>query len=697
MDFHDVFGGPPRRSSFYELRQGRGDSLDLLSSTRGRASGEEGERLRRPWSGPEEKPVFGEMSSPARNRYLGDDFFSDIFPGSESSCATPRRDPYPSSPGSRVLSSNRPVLARSEPHVGTSSLPAQLSHSMKLAKGIENPLFGSPTNRSVYKNEYEVPDVFSFPSSPNASVSSFTTREVRAQIDLKSDGHAFYRQSPLSRQFSNSGNISLETINSVWFSTESQYQKDSSKLANYNSSNQFHFSIYRWAGKGVKLVLPSNLEEGNENASRPRKLPEVAMHGFDQPSDEDNISTASGASKSQSETHASKLLNNVLLERKSDAGSANFDKHLPDESELKYIHSDSIEESGSSKKYMEVPVTKLNTRKSEIRNRRQLFNDEFEKQGHEDRIIQDGETGSLSRVQRNVNDHARFQEKAGRENNIGHVEVSNTNVQDAPVSVEDKMPGGRAKGKVKEFIKIFNHEGSSKRGSTFKSQEHISKGKHGCKSMVEDQLSIPTAKADNKEKPSHKNSGPFLASSVAINEMSNGAEKLESNISFDIHMSNDSSSERIDVLGPCSESIHESMDASTCNAEENRYGDIEECLVEQFSEEQYEHLQGNLLQDQIKISDAKIWEWSKGKEGNIRSLLSTLQFVLWPESGWKPIPLVDIIEGTSVKRAYQKALLCLHPDKLQQRGVVIHQKYIAEKVFEILQEAWTQFNSASVL
>lgn len=59
--------------------------------------------------------------------------------------------------------------------------------------------------------------------------------------------------------------------------------------------------------------------------------------------------------------------------------------------------------------------------------------------------------------------------------------------------------------------------------------------------------------------------------------------------------------------------------------------------------------------------------------------------VLWAESGWKPVPLVDIIEGNAVKRAYQKALLCLHPDKLQQKGAASQQKYIAEKVFDILQ------------
>jgi hypothetical protein len=59
--------------------------------------------------------------------------------------------------------------------------------------------------------------------------------------------------------------------------------------------------------------------------------------------------------------------------------------------------------------------------------------------------------------------------------------------------------------------------------------------------------------------------------------------------------------------------------------------------------------------------------------------------VLWAGSGWNPVPLVDIIEGNAVKRTYQKALLCLHPDKLQQKGATSHQKYTAEKIFDILQ------------
>ncbi|XP_010437341.1 PREDICTED: auxilin-like protein 1 [Camelina sativa] len=91
--------------------------------------------------------------------------------------------------------------------------------------------------------------------------------------------------------------------------------------------------------------------------------------------------------------------------------------------------------------------------------------------------------------------------------------------------------------------------------------------------------------------------------------------------------------------------------------------------------------------------DAEVKRWSSGKEGNIRALLSTLQYILGPESGWQPIPLTEVITSAAVKRAYRKATLCVHPDKLQQRGANVHQKYICEKVFDLLKEAWNRFNS----
>ncbi|XP_008361516.3 auxilin-related protein 2 isoform X2 [Malus domestica] len=90
--------------------------------------------------------------------------------------------------------------------------------------------------------------------------------------------------------------------------------------------------------------------------------------------------------------------------------------------------------------------------------------------------------------------------------------------------------------------------------------------------------------------------------------------------------------------------------------------------------------------------DIKIKSWSYGKEGNMRALLSSLQSVLWAESGWEPVSLTDLITSGSVKRVYRKATLCVHPDKVQQKGASLEQKYTAEKVFDILKEAWNKFN-----
>ena len=58
--------------------------------------------------------------------------------------------------------------------------------------------------------------------------------------------------------------------------------------------------------------------------------------------------------------------------------------------------------------------------------------------------------------------------------------------------------------------------------------------------------------------------------------------------------------------------------------------------------------------------------------------------VLWPECGWQPVSLTDMITGPAVKKVYRKATLCIHPDKVQQKGATLQQKYVAEKVFDLL-------------
>ncbi|ONI11070.1 hypothetical protein PRUPE_4G085400 [Prunus persica] len=99
---------------------------------------------------------------------------------------------------------------------------------------------------------------------------------------------------------------------------------------------------------------------------------------------------------------------------------------------------------------------------------------------------------------------------------------------------------------------------------------------------------------------------------------------------------------------------------------------------------------------QMELLDEDIRLWSAGRESNIRLLLSTLHHILWADSGWYAIPLTSLIESSQVKKAYQKARLCLHPDKLQQRGATLSQKHLAEKAFSILQDAWALFISQDV-
>lgn len=134
-----------------------------------------------------------------------------------------------------------------------------------------------------------------------------------------------------------------------------------------------------------------------------------------------------------------------------------------------------------------------------------------------------------------------------------------------------------------------------------------------------------------------------------------------------------------------------------CKARLERYRRTAERAAKALAEKnmrdllaQREQAERNKLAETL---DAEVKRWSSGKEGNLRALLSTLQYILGPDCGWQPIPLTEVITSAAVKKAYRKATLCVHPDKLQQRGASIQQKYICEKVFDLLKEAWNIFNS----
>ncbi|KAJ4795779.1 J domain-containing protein required for chloroplast accumulation response 1 [Rhynchospora pubera] len=610
VDFQDVFGGPPRRnSSIHERGRVRADSFDYLSTQR-----HDLVPPRRHWSGPGEKPAFGEVgvgrTSSSRRRNFGDEFFNDIFPGSDSAGSTPKRagkDVFSSTPGSPFHSPNDQIQNKYEPASSCgSSLPAQVSHSLKFSK-------------SQHRSDDALSESYSFPTSPSASVSSSTA-------NLRSDIHSLYHQNSSSRLGSNA------TKNS------SKKTTGSASLDSYINSSNFHFSFYRWAGKGVSLKFHNMPKaDDGESLSAITVLPEVVIQGVDllTDNDDDRMSTATGASKGP-----------IDMERMDDASLVKNE-----ELEKDSLHSDITVESAHSTQREELQSTAEST--SHVKNLHELMMDDVGKSG-------------LESV------HSQVEENEHK-----------TKQQSDTVS-EEKMRGKKVKEKVRDFIKRFNSEGSPKRDQKMrkKDKNKIGENRQGPLS--------PSVSESSREEKSHelKFEEAFVFAYSQLSQTNQVQQKVQENAfesSSEPQRSGDSPLERNQTFQPTSVGqTHEAQNESNLE-------DFEECLVEHSIEEPSEALNVSIDQDQTKISEFKIREWSKGKEGNIRSLLSTLQSVLWPGSGWKPVPLVSIIEAPAVKRAYQKALLCLHPDKLQQRGAAPHEKYIAERVFEILQEAWNQF------
>ncbi|XP_077233264.1 J-domain protein required for chloroplast accumulation response 1 isoform X2 [Tasmannia lanceolata] len=845
IDFNDVFGGPPRCS--IQDRHSLGETSDSYSFRK-----VEEETRSRSWSATGEKPVFGE-DSPNRRRHLGRDFYNDIFRGDNSSSSAPRnpdRDPFSTLPSSQIQSPIHPSTPKREPLSEESSLPLQLSLSSKLAKGVDFATFSTPICHSPNKSRDSASKALGYPSSPSAYASRVAAQTVLGQDDSRNEGQA-YRQSPLSYQFSISFDGSSKSDESASQDTEEQCVKDPNNSEVSRDSSQFHFSIYKWASKGVTLTMPvkgvsrSNSKERDKNESIVSELPAPVLQGVSSPSLGENLLKKSRSFRSQYDEQDNSSSKDINITRSNNTA----EEVVPSKPELKPLHSlfsDLAEEPGLCKgAKKEVRVSPQEACKSELRHLHQV-NDNSDGPGNDEMVQRGGDKDGVLKSKNTSAgcvEHRKEKKRTGEKGILNHSEATKPTSQESPSNSQDKMLGNRLKGKVKEFIKIFNQEASPKltvnvgtQGQSFRRKSFTvgdpapisetkvdekekminSNGKGALpdapvveaspKLMVNagtqgqsfrrksfnvgDSAPISETKVDGKEMMSNWNGKgavpdapvvvdqtlkqteqPYLAinfsaeniydssrerngipttssdhetaspklmgnvgtqgqtfrrklftvgNQVSISETKVGGKEEKSNwngkgalpdapvvvdqilkqtekpyldINFSAENINDSSRERNGIPTTSSGSTSESFQSALGNTEEPHCEDLlENCMVEHISVDQKELPQIDQHQEEIQISAAKIRQWSNGKEGNIRSLLSTLQYVLWPESGWKPVPLVDIIEGSSVKRAYQKALLCLHPDKLQQKGVSEHKKYVAEKVFNILQEAWTHFS-----
>lgn len=89
----------------------------------------------------------------------------------------------------------------------------------------------------------------------------------------------------------------------------------------------------------------------------------------------------------------------------------------------------------------------------------------------------------------------------------------------------------------------------------------------------------------------------------------------------------------------------------------------------------------------------KTWSEEHGKKKQLRALLGTLHTILWPDSGWTPVSIGDILDDGKVKKVYFKASRIVHPDKAT--GLDAEKRFLAKRIFDALTQAKVDFDNGT--
>lgn len=645
VDFNDVFGGPPRRYSTQEARVKYSFGEIVTSEDDGSSS---------PWNGRKEKPVF-RTDNGGRSRYPSDDFFDDIFRGDEcygSPRSFDRDSVIASSPSLRIMS----PVSKTE-FFGT-SLPPQLSLTSKSTTARFSP-HAPPQNHGQFKMDGTANQLNSSRSSSSSS--------------------RFYHRSPLA---SFSSEDSSSTVTSDMRENVENFKKDNKSAESLTADSQFHFSIYKWAGKGVPMLTPLVDRKIFKNTSKNdrfatykgdftrSKSSTMMSQDISADIEPESLKTKYGSEDGRSKKETRELQYSVeapydILESKTQRIAKNC---VVVGETARDVKTEAVKSRDDINKVNEVPV------KPEAKPLSAFLVDEIEQQGNIAEI-KENETGAPKVEILNVHDSKSVKKTEEVQIYSKREDLAKSNLKGAVENSSANLGRSGDKGKVKEFVQIFNHEADSRPKPDIPMRSYSHRGKGAGIDQKENEVNEPKVKEKVESNDVEKK--PDLS------------HKVEKNLN------KDEARLKPQTKNP---SFRKSFRRDSKVSVENSDDPFEDYFsVQELSTDHETVTQSDEVSEEMEAIDAKIRQWAVGKKGNIRSLLSTLQFVLWPGNGWKPVALVDLIEANAVKRAYQKALLRLHPDKLQQNSAASNQKYIAEKVFDLLQEAWDHFNNLAPL
>ena len=132
----------------------------------------------------------------------------------------------------------------------------------------------------------------------------------------------------------------------------------------------------------------------------------------------------------------------------------------------------------------------------------------------------------------------------------------------------------------------------------------------------------------------------------------------------------------------------EQLKASRVAREQKRVDEKVASARDQASRDAAEKQEKVAIRERLR---PEIDAWTSNKKDNIRSLLCTMDAVMWSKSNWTSPSVVDVMEPGQVRKWYMKANLVVHPDKVKQRHGSLEELARAEMIFDALKSAWGKF------
>ncbi|KNA06274.1 hypothetical protein SOVF_182690 isoform B [Spinacia oleracea] len=755
VDFSDVFGGPPRCSSTHEFYLN--DSVDGDDDSRDGLRNSWSGLREKPVFGEE----IGVRRRYTNEDFYGDIFGGDqpLLSSSVSpKMLMPGRNPFSSAPGSRLMSPSRPATESCPAPLhfslpGRTAIPDTMaSTSMNQSSNLSRRSL-SRFNQTI-QNYSEIHD-----DQPSAMSSQVSVDGNESTSNNKLDGAEYEGEVIVNSKGSQFHNNNIQFHFSIykWPSKGVQYVMSSKRISSKERMTDDRY-LSSSEGIGSAYLVMENNKEGvivNESvSSSKRQMPSTSNDDTVVHETSADV-TGSGpvmfdATYQVGEAPPSIGLEDtkqvpILSQKLSDAVAEDSSlKHSSKKTKSNMMSLASLfgeekkgkkkaasEKGGKKKKVNETDKVSVNDEISSYKdNKSKVQNSSAGAEENDDISSNKNNNVNKSKVHKssagakesddtpsnNVNKSKVHKSSSGAKengetssNNVRKSKVHNSSagakegddtsnntvdkrkvVQKSSTGAKNDVSKNDAAGKVKDFVKIFNQDSTSKEKSNIAGKSRSWRWKNTTNSEAKNE--VKTSSADNHDEvmqASYVNLDKTWSESIQVVDG-------ESFLSVDQVFIFDDSHRVGDTTTSASNTEPNTDDIRASSPKINATSSIDDILDKGLLQDIETELATD-SQEENKGYESKVRQWSKGKEGNIRALLSTMQFVLWPNSGWKPIPLVDIIEANAVKKAYQRALLCLHPDKLQQKGAAPYQKFIAEKVFDILQESWDQFNAIGLL